>query len=89
MSYRKAFGPQRPMSPTVKARNVAESIRAHGLMLTPATWARYGLEHNQAQQGLVRDALDTYDALSGGDAHDVAAHGGLRKSAMGPSGRAR
>lgn len=55
---RNAFGHQRPMSPTVKARNVAASIREHGLKLTQETWQRYGLEDNPAQQALVRVALD-------------------------------
>lgn len=57
MSHRLAFGPQRPMSPMVRARNVAESVLAHGLPLTPATWARYGLSDNPAQQHLVTDLL--------------------------------
>ena len=55
---RKAFGPQRSMSPIVKARNVAASICAHNLRLTPETWARYGLTDHPAQQALVRRALD-------------------------------
>jgi hypothetical protein len=46
------------MSPAVKARNVAASIRAHGYdMHDDATWIKYGLETNVAQQALVRQAL--------------------------------
>lgn len=62
MSHRKAFGPQRLMSPTVKAVNVARSIRAHELTLNTATWTRYGLETDIMQQGLVRKALDAAQA---------------------------
>jgi hypothetical protein len=59
MQYgRRAFGHQRTMAPAAKARNVAASIRAHGLDVdAPATWGRYGLSTNTAQQALVRQAL--------------------------------
>lgn len=60
MSHRKAFGPQRTMSPAIKARNVAASIKEHGLALSQETWRRYGLENNHAQQQLVRNALGQY-----------------------------
>lgn len=55
---RNAFGPQRPMSPDVKARNVAESITAHSLALTQETWTRYGLQENPEQQARVCALLD-------------------------------
>jgi hypothetical protein len=46
------------MTPAVKARNVAASIRAHGYDVNDAaTWQRYGLGANVAQQALVRRAL--------------------------------
>ena len=55
---RKAFGPQRIMSPREKARNVAESIIAHGLDLhAERTLERYGLRGNLPQQMLVREAI--------------------------------
>ena len=57
--HRKAYGAHRPMSPAVKAPNVAASIRTHGLDITDvATWQRYGLATNPAQQALVLAALD-------------------------------
>src|SRR5262245_13646941 len=59
MQYgRKAYGSHRTMSPEVKARNVAESIVAHGYDVNDAaTWQRYGIGANVAQQALVRQAL--------------------------------
>jgi hypothetical protein len=46
------------MSPRVKARNVAASIREHGFdVAAPATWGKYGLADNAAQQALVMQAL--------------------------------
>jgi hypothetical protein len=59
MQYgRKAYGAHRTMPPAVKARNVAQSIREHGYDVNDAaTWMRYGLEANVAQQALVRQAL--------------------------------
>jgi hypothetical protein len=46
------------MSPAVKARNVAASIKAHGYDLDDGTvWQKYGLADNVAQQLLVRQAL--------------------------------
>ena len=55
---RRAFGPQRTMTPVVKARNVAQSIREHGYDIDDAgTWERYGLGNNVTQQALVRQAL--------------------------------
>ena len=55
---RRAFGHQRVMSATTKAKNVAASIKAHGYDTEEAsTWMKYGLEANAAQQALVRQAL--------------------------------
>ena len=55
---RRAYGAHRAMTPAVKAHNVAASIRAHGLDVNDAaTWQRYGLGANVAQQALVRQAL--------------------------------
>jgi len=55
---RKAYGAHRTMRPAVKARNVAASILDHGYDVNdPATWERYGLSANAAQQALVRLAL--------------------------------
>ena len=55
---RRAYGSQRTMSPTVKARNVAASIREHGYDVDDAAiWTKYGLADNEAQQALVRQAL--------------------------------
>jgi hypothetical protein len=56
-SHRKAYGPQRAMSPTVKARNVAASIRTREQEGRP--WnlvADYGVT-DPAQQALVLAAL--------------------------------
>ena len=56
--HRKAYGAHRPMSPAVKARNVAASIRAHGYDVADlTTWQRYGLQTNPAQQALVLAVL--------------------------------
>jgi len=55
---RRAYGSHRTMTPAAKARNVAASIRAHGYDVNdPATFARYGLAANVAQQAWVRQAL--------------------------------
>ena len=61
---RKAFGHQRIMSPSIKARNVAESIYAHTLDPdAPETLARYGLVADSEQHELVRKAwCQLYDA---------------------------
>ena len=57
-SHRRAFGPQRPTTPQQRAQYVAESITAHGLCIDDvATWQRYGLDGNAAQQQLVLAAL--------------------------------
>jgi hypothetical protein len=46
------------MSPTVKARNVAASIKAHGYDADDVSiWIKYGLADNAAQQALVLKAL--------------------------------
>jgi hypothetical protein len=46
------------MPTAVKARNVAASIREHGYDVNDAaTWQKYGLGANVAQQALVRQAL--------------------------------
>ena len=58
MAHRKAFGPQRTMSPAVRARNVAESVQKHGLDIDdPATWSRYGIVEESDQGHLVIQAL--------------------------------
>ena len=58
MAHRKAFGPQRTMSPAVRARNVAESMHKHGLDIDdPATWRRYGIVEESEQGQLVIQAL--------------------------------
>jgi hypothetical protein len=60
MQYgRRAFGAQRRMSETEKARNIAESITAHRLTLTQETWARYGIAANETRQQEVRALLAT------------------------------
>jgi hypothetical protein len=59
MAYgRKAYGSHRAMTPAYKAGNVAASIREHGYDVNDdATWIKYGLADNAAQQALVRQAL--------------------------------
>ena len=58
MHGRKAYGAHRSMTPETKARNVAQSIMAHGYDVDDAqTWAKYGLSENAAQQVLVRQIL--------------------------------
>jgi len=58
MHGRRAYGAHRQMSPEQKAKNVAASIIEHGLDVeNVATWQRYGLENNAAQQALVRRIL--------------------------------
>lgn len=52
---RRAFGPQRIMSPAEKARNVVESILTHNLPLDASTWTRYGLTDKPAQRQLVEE----------------------------------
>jgi hypothetical protein len=55
---RRAFGSHRVMTPAVRARNVAMSIHERGLDVNDAaTWDRYGLTGNVAQQEMVRLAL--------------------------------
>ena len=56
-SHRKAYGAHRPMSPAVKARNVAASIRTREREGRAWSWSTYGLESNPAQQALVLAAL--------------------------------
>ena len=55
--HRKAYGPQRAMSPTVKARNVAASIRTREQEGRSWSWSTYGLQANPAQQARVLAAL--------------------------------
>lgn len=58
MQYgRKAFGPQRRMSPQTKARNIARSIVEHGYRCDASTWQRYGIDGNKALQALVRESI--------------------------------
>ena len=57
-SHRKAYGAHRPMSPAVKAANVARSIALRESEGRPWTFADYGIEANPAQQALVLAALD-------------------------------
>jgi hypothetical protein len=57
-SHRKAYGAHRPMSPAVKAANVARSIAQRRREGRPWTWAEYGLQANPAQQALVLAALE-------------------------------
>jgi hypothetical protein len=57
-SHRKAYGAHRPMSPAVKAANVARSIAQRRSEGRPWTWAEYGLQANPAQQALVLAALE-------------------------------
>jgi len=54
---RRAYGAHRPMTPTVKARNVAASIRTREQEGRLWSWSTYGLQANQAQQALVLAAL--------------------------------
>ena len=55
--HRKAYGAHRPMSPAVKAANVARSIAQRRTEGRAWTWAAYGLQANPAQQALVLAAL--------------------------------
>jgi hypothetical protein len=57
-SHRKAYGAHRPMSPAVKAANVARSIAQRLTEGRAWTWAEYGLQANPAQQALVLAALE-------------------------------
>lgn len=52
---RKAFGAQRIMTQTEKARNVVESILTHNLPLDASTWARYGLADKPGQRQIVEE----------------------------------
>jgi hypothetical protein len=45
------------MSPTVKARNVAASIRIREQEGRAWSWSAYGLDTNSAQQALVLTAM--------------------------------
>ena len=55
---RNAYGAHRRMTPQQKARNVAESILAHGLDTTDAaTWTRYGLQGQPLKQAAVEAAI--------------------------------
>jgi hypothetical protein len=45
------------MSPAVKARNVAASIRTREAEGRPWDWSTYGIESHPAQQALVLAAL--------------------------------
>jgi len=56
-SHRKAYGAHRPMSLTVKARNVAASIRTREQEGRVWSFADYGLQANPAQQALVLAVL--------------------------------
>src|SRR5262249_40491452 len=56
-SHRKAFGAHRPMSPAVKARNVACSIAQRTAEGRSWTFADYGIEANPTQQAMVLAAL--------------------------------
>ncbi len=57
-AHRRAYGAHRPTTPQQRAQYVAESITAHGLCVEDvATWQRYGLDGNVAQQALVLAAL--------------------------------
>ena len=55
--HRKAYGSHRPLSPAVKAANVARSIRAREQEAKTWSWAEYGLQANPAQQARVLAAL--------------------------------
>ena len=56
-SHRKAYGAHRPMSPAVKAANVARSIAQRRIEGRAWTWAEYGLQANPTQQESVLAAL--------------------------------
>ena len=56
--HRKAYGAHRPMSPAVKAANVARSIAQRQRESRAWTWAEYGLEANPPQQALVLAGLE-------------------------------
>jgi hypothetical protein len=57
-SHRRAYGAHRQTTPQQRAQYGAESITTHGLSLDDgATWQRYGLDGNLAQQQRVRAAL--------------------------------
>ena len=55
--HRKAYGAHRPMSPAVKAANVARSIAQRRIEGRDWSWSEYGLEANAQQQALVLAAL--------------------------------
>lgn len=57
---RKAYGAHRAMSPAVKARNVAQSIRTREQEGRPWSFADYGLEGNASQIRLVLEVLTPY-----------------------------
>jgi hypothetical protein len=56
-SHRKAYGANRPMSPAVKAANVARSIAQRQAEGRSWSFADYGIDANPAQQALVLAAL--------------------------------
>lgn len=56
-SHRRAFGVQRPTTPTQRAQYVAESIALRQAEGRTWTWADYGLAENLGQQALVVAAL--------------------------------
>jgi hypothetical protein len=56
---RKAYGHQRRMSPTTKAKNVAASIRQRIREHRPYSQADYGLVDGTAQAALVLALLDS------------------------------
>ena len=55
--HRRAYGAHRPMTPAVKARNVARGIAQRRTEGRAWTWADYGLQANPAQRALVLAAL--------------------------------
>jgi hypothetical protein len=59
---RKAFGPQRMMSPAIKARNVGESILLHEAEGDTWTWTQYGLDEASEQRQLVEAWLAQHQA---------------------------
>jgi hypothetical protein len=57
-SHRKAFGAQRVMSPAIKARNVAESIRLRIAEGRDWHWSDYGLAEQPAMIALITTVLE-------------------------------
>jgi hypothetical protein len=56
-SHRKAFGPQRKMSPTIKARNIAQSIALRLVDGRAWAWEDYGVADKPDMIALVETAL--------------------------------